>query len=169
MALAATAVALSLVPGWAHAASAGHVAPAAHRCTCSSRQRLHQLHRRHRRSRFTGYAVSGRTSTFGWPLEGGWSGGITADSGYCTYRGEAHCGTTRRPCIAIRNDLTLDHWFLVTVWYHGRAHVARLLQCDYGPGIMWRSIDITGMGDEALGFSPWSYPTEAWGVARELR
>lgn len=34
---------------------------------------------------------------------------------------------------------------------------------------MWRAIDITGIGDEQLGFSPWSFPTEAPGVARELR
>ena len=33
---------------------------------------------------------------------------------------------------------------------------------------MGRSIDVTGRGDEALGFSPASFPTEAWGVAREL-
>lgn len=110
---------------------------------------------RHHPGRFTGYVVEGRTSTFGWPLEGGWSGGITADG-----------GNTRRPCIAIRNDLTLDHWFEVTIL----GHHARLLHCDTGPAA-WtgRSIDVTGVGDEALGFSPASFPTNAWGVARELR
>ena len=96
--------------------------------------------------------MSGATSTFGYLT--GDSEGQTADG-----------GTTRRPCIAIRSDATLDHWFLVEVL----GHRARLIQCDYGPGILSRAIDITGMGDEALGFSPRGYPTEAFGVARELR
>lgn len=97
--------------------------------------------------------VEGRTSTFGWPSES--SAGRTADG-----------GTTERPCIAIRDDATLDHWFEVTV--DGRH--ARLFQCDWGPA-EWtgRAIDITGLGVEALGFSQEAYPTEAVGVARELR
>jgi hypothetical protein len=108
--------------------------------------------RHRRRSRFTGYRVEGRVSTFGYLT--GDSEGTTADG-----------GTTRRPCIAIRNDATLDHWFLVEVL----GHRARLIQCDYGPGILSRAIDITGLGDEALGFSPSAFPTGAVGVARELR
>ena len=31
------------------------------------------------------------------------------------------------------------------------------------------AIDVTGVGDEALGFSPDSFPTDSRGVARELR
>jgi hypothetical protein len=50
-----------------------------------------------------------------------------------------------------------------------RWHRARLLHCDFGPGILSRAIDITGLGDEALGLSPSSYPTEAFGIARELK
>jgi hypothetical protein len=112
----------------------------------------HHHHRIHHRPRFTGYRVEGATSTFGYLA--GDSEGTTADG-----------GTTRRPCIAIRNDATLDHWFLVEVL----GHRARLIQCDYGPGILSRAIDITGLGDEALGFSPSAFPTGAVGVARELR
>ena len=104
-------------------------------------------------SPFTGYRVEGRTSTFG--VLTGDSEGQTADG-----------GTTARPCIAIRSDAHLDHWFKVTV----RGHTARLLACDWGPA-EWtgRAIDITGYGDRALGFSPAAYPTDSWGVARELR
>jgi hypothetical protein len=107
----------------------------------------------HHRSRFTGYKVEGRTSTFGYLT--GDSEGQTADG-----------GTTNRPCIAIRNDATLDHWFEVTI----NGHHAKLLDCDWGPA-EWtgRSIDVTGRGDETLGFSPSSFPTGAWGIARELR
>lgn len=103
--------------------------------------------------RFTGYVVSGRTSTFGYLT--GDSEGQTADG-----------GTTRRPCIALRDSSTLDHWFLVTIL----GHHARLLHCDVGPAA-WtgRAVDVTGMGDEALGFSPSAFPTGAWSVARELR
>lgn len=55
---------------------------------------------------------------------------------------------------------------------HRRAlsrHV-RILHCDYGPA-RWtgKRIDITGLGVLALGYSPGSYPTGVWGVARELR
>jgi hypothetical protein len=103
---------------------------------------------------YTGYVVEGKTSTFGWPLEDGVSGGRTADG-----------GSTRRPCIAILEHFSIDHWFLVEV--DGRK--ARLLHCDYGPEAAGRMIDITGIGDEALGISPSTYPTEAWGRARELR
>ncbi len=120
--------------------------------------------RRRHKSRYTGYVVEGRVSTFGWLT--GDSEGSTADAGYCRYRREAYCGTTRRPCIAIRNDGTLDHWFEVTI----QGHHAKLLDCDWGPA-EWtgRVIDVTGLGDEALGFSPANFPTGAWGVARELR
>jgi hypothetical protein len=102
--------------------------------------------------RYTGYVIEGRASTFGYLT--GDSEGTTADG-----------GTTARPCIAIRDDSTLDHWFEVTI----DGHHARLLHCDYGPAeSTGRSIDVTGMGDEALGFSPTAFPTEAWAVAREL-
>lgn len=30
-------------------------------------------------------------------------------------------------------------------------------------------IDVTGVGDQALGFDPGGFPTDAYGVARELR
>jgi hypothetical protein len=97
--------------------------------------------------------VEGRVSTFGYLT--GDSEGQTADG-----------GNTDRPCIALRDDATLDHYFEVTVL----GHHARLLQCDWGPAA-WtgRSIDITGLGDEALEFSPSVFPTEAAGVAREFR
>jgi hypothetical protein len=97
--------------------------------------------------------VEGRTSTFG---------ALTGDSEGQTADG----GTTSRPCIAIRDDSTLGHWFEVTIL----GHRAKLLHCDWGPA-SWtgRSIDVTGYGDRALGFSPSSFPTGAWGVARELR
>lgn len=110
---------------------------------------------------FTGFVVEGRTSTFGYLT--GDSEGTTADG-----------GTTARPCIAIRDDLNLDRMFRVTVYErrgaHQLGHTATLLHCDWGPALSTgRSIDITGLGDELLGFSPSAYPTEAWGVARELR
>jgi hypothetical protein len=108
--------------------------------------------KRHR-SRFTGYRVEGRVSTFGYLT--GDSEGTTADG-----------GTTARPCIAIRDPSTLGRWFDVEVL----GHHARLLHCDTGPAA-WtgRAIDVTGLGDRALGFSPAAFPTGAWGVARELR
>jgi hypothetical protein len=97
--------------------------------------------------------VEGPTSTFGYLT--GDSEGQTADG-----------GTTRRPCIAIRDDSTLGKWFEVTV----AGHSARLLHCDWGPAAFTgRAIDITGLGDEALGLSPSAFPTGSWGVARELR
>ncbi|MGH2878963.1 MAG: hypothetical protein ACRDK4_05065 [Solirubrobacteraceae bacterium] len=118
-----------------------------------SRPHPRRQNRRRHRSRFTGYVVEGRTSTFGYLT--GDSEGQTADG-----------GNTARPCIAIRNDLTLDHWFEVTIL----GHHARLLDCDWGPAsFTGRSIDVTGEGDRALGFNPSSFPTGAWGVARELR
>ena len=97
--------------------------------------------------------VTGRVSTFGYLT--GDSEGITADG-----------GTTARPCIALRDDATLDRWFLVTV----DGHHAKLIQCDWGPAA-WtgRAIDITGLGARALGLNPLAFPTGAWGVARELR
>ena len=99
-----------------------------------------------------GLTVEGRVSTFGYLT--GDSEGETADG-----------GTTRRPCIALRDDRTLDHWFRVTIL----GHTARLLQCDWGPAA-WtgRAIDVTGLAAEALSFSPTAFPTGAWGVAREL-
>jgi hypothetical protein len=97
--------------------------------------------------------VSGPTSTFGYLT--GDSEGQTADG-----------GTTARPCIAIRNDATLDHWFEVTII----GHRARLFQCDWGPALSTgRAIDVTGLGDRKLGFSSADFPTGAWGVAKELR
>lgn len=103
--------------------------------------------------RYTGYVVSGKTSTFG---------ALTGDSEGQTADG----GSTNRPCIAIRDDSTLGHWFDVTV----NGHHARLLHCDWGPAeSTGRSIDITGVGDEALGFNPSSFPTESEGIAREIR
>lgn len=99
------------------------------------------------------FMVAGRVSTFGWLT--GDSEGQTADG-----------GNTRRACIALRSDRTLDHIFEVTI----RRHHARLPQCDWGPAA-WtgRSIDISGLGDLKLGFSPTSFPTGAWGTAREVR
>jgi len=107
--------------------------------------------RRHHHRSQPSFEVAGATSTFGYPAEGP---GQTADG-----------GTTERPCIAIRDDRTLGHWFKVTV--DGRT--ARLLHCDWGPA-SWtgRAIDITGEGVRALGFSQAGYPTGAVGVAREL-
>lgn len=113
-------------------------------------------HHWHPKPRFTGYVVEGATSTFG---------ALTGDSEGQTADG----GTTNRPCIAIRDDSTLDHWFLVEVDVAGQWHRARLLHCDWGPGILSRAIDITGVGDLALGLSPTGYPTGAFGRARELR
>ncbi|HTA98684.1 MAG TPA: hypothetical protein VK730_13710 [Solirubrobacteraceae bacterium] len=113
---------------------------------------------RHDKSPYTGYVVEGRTSTFGY---------LTGDSeGPTAYRCSPEGCATRRPCIAIRNDLTLGHYFEVTIL----GHHARLIQCDWGPA-EWtgRAIDVTGLGDQALDFSPGGFPTGAWGVARELR
>lgn len=123
-----------------------------HRCLPCDRA-WGRRHHWHPRPRFTGYAVEGRVSTFGWLT--GDSEGQTADG-----------GTTRRPCIAIYSRQGLGHWFQVTIG----GHRARLLQCDIGPA-PWtgRAIDVTGVGDQALGFSPSSFPTDSWGVARELR
>lgn len=131
------------------------------------RRRPAQHHRRHAAGRKTrrpasprlapgGLVVRGRTSDFGY---------LTGDSEGSTADG----GTTDRPCIAIRDDSTLDHWFRVGVYVDGRWHRARLLHCDWGPGISTRAIDITGRGVEALGLSPSDYPTEAPGIAQELR
>ena len=102
---------------------------------------------------FTGFVVEGRVSTFGYLT--GDSEGTTADG-----------GNTDRPCIAIRDDATLDHYFEVSLL----GHHARLIQCDWGPAA-WtgRVADITGPGDIALGFSPSSFPTDSWAVIRELR
>ena len=61
---------------------------------------------------FTGYKVQGPTATFGPPAEGS---GQTADG-----------GTDARPCIAIRNDSTLDQNFLVEVLYRRVWHKAVL-------------------------------------------
>lgn len=97
--------------------------------------------------------VEGKVSTFG---------ALTGDSEGPTADG----GNTNRPCIAIRNDSTLGRYFEVTIL----GHRARLLHCDYGPAERTgRVIDVTGMGDLTLGFSPTGFPTEAQGVARELR
>lgn len=102
---------------------------------------------------YTGFEVSGPVSTFGYLT--GSSEGTTADG-----------GTTARPCIAIRDDSTMDHWFRVTV----EGHSAKLLHCDWGPAeSTGRAIDITGEGDELLGLSVVNFPTEALGVAKELR
>ena len=113
----------------------------------------HQQHHKAHRSVFTGYRVEGRVSTFGWLT--GDSEGQTADG-----------GTTARPCIALWNRTGMDRWFRVTI----DGHTANLLHCDTGPA-PWtgRSIDVTGVGDEHLGFSPTGFPTDSWGVARELR
>lgn len=84
--------------------------------------------------------------------------GLTADG-----------GSVDRPCIALRDDSTLDRWFLVRVFAYGRWHRTRLMQCDVGPA-EWtgRSIDITAAGVQRLGLDPYAYPTECWGVAAEL-
>jgi hypothetical protein len=103
--------------------------------------------------RFTGFEVAGPASTFG--VGTGDPPSITADG-----------GTTLRPCIALRDDATLDHWFLVTV---GHRH-AILLQCDWGPAA-WtgRAIDITAQGDALLHLDPLNFPTGIEATARELR
>jgi hypothetical protein len=144
-----------LIKGLVVALSATSLLPISHTSAVHHRK-IH--HKKSNISRYTGYVISGRTSTFGWP-----STGISTER-------TADGGSTERPCIAIRDDSTLDHWFEVEVNYLGRWHRAKLLHCDYGPA-EWtgRAIDITGMGVEALGFSPYSYPTESWGVAKELR
>jgi hypothetical protein len=110
-------------------------------------------HRWHAKPRLTSFVIEGRVSEFGY---------LTGDSEGSTADG----GNTARPCIAIRDDATLGRWFRVTVL----GHTATLLHCDWGPAAgTGRAIDITGLGAERLGFSPSSFPTEAWGVARELR
>lgn len=103
--------------------------------------------------RFTGYVVKGRVSTFGWLT--GDSEGQTADG-----------GNTARACIALDETWSLGHWFQVTIGHHH----ALLLHCDVGPAL-WtgRRIDVTGIGDLKLGFSPTGFPTDSWGIARELR
>jgi hypothetical protein len=113
-----------------------------------------QQQQHHHRSRFTGFVVRGRVSTFGYLT--GDSEGQTADG-----------GNTDRPCIALwGSPSTLDRWFLVMI----NGHHARLLHCDVGPA-PWtgRRIDVTGVGDLALGLSPSRFPTDSYGVARELR
>lgn len=109
-------------------------------------------HRHRRRSKYTGFVVSGRTSTFGWPAEGD---GMTADG-----------GSTRRPCIALRSSSTLGRLFELT---EDHRHTI-VKQCDTGPA-SWtgRDIDVTGMAVYKLHMNPFSYPTGIWGVARELR
>jgi hypothetical protein len=132
--------------------AAAHHAPGcrSHRCDAHA----YQLWLKH--NPYTGYVVEGRTSTFGY-LTGDRQIRPTADGSALA---------TEQPCIAIRNDATLDHYFDVMV----RGRHARMIQCDYGPaGSTGRAIDVTGPGDELLGFSPTAFPTEAWGVARELR
>jgi hypothetical protein len=143
LALAATlAVALNAVPAGAHA-------PGCHTHRCD--RHAYRLWLRHHP--YAGYVVEGRVSTFGYLT--GDSEGTTADG-----------GTTARPCIALWDSSTLGRWFEVTI----AGHHARLLHCDTGPA-PWtgRSIDVTGLGDQALGFSPSAFPTDSWGVARELR
>jgi hypothetical protein len=135
-----------------HAVPAAHIAHVAQHATKHHRNKHHKIHRRAPKIRYTGFVVEGRVSTFGYLT--GDSEGQTADG-----------GNTTRPCIAIRNDSTLDHWFEVTI----DGHHAKLLQCDWGPSeSTGRSIDVTGMGDEALGFSPGAFPTESYGVAKEI-
>lgn len=139
----------------AHAQHGGHVAPRAHVAPRHQHRCLKRCHHERwlRKHPYTGFVVEGRTSTFGYLT--GDSEGTTADG-----------GTTARPCIALRDDATLGHYFEVTV----EGHSAKLIQCDWGPAeSTGRSIDITGEGDEALGFSPSTYPTDAWGIARELK
>lgn len=111
--------------------------------------------------------VAGYVSEFGVGTPGDGSLGETADG-----------GTTARPCIAILEDRTLDHWFIVTLYSsrggHVIGHPAKLLHCDYGPAsFTGRAIDVTGAGVRALGLDPGSFPTSppagTWAVARELR
>lgn len=128
----------------------------------------HHHHHRHRPTTYTGFVVEGGVSTFGYLT--GDSEGKTADGGY-----------TNRPCIAIRDESTMDHWFEVTLYtskgsHRVIGHSARLLHCDWGPNEgTGREIDITGEGDYALGLSPYGFPTTVigrtytWGVAREVR
>lgn len=114
--------------------------------------------RHHKRYRFTGYEVVGQTSTFGTPADSYNSG--TADM---------H-STSGDACIALRNDATLDHRFLLTVIYDHKKHQQVTYQCDWGPGIYHRAIDITGAEVWKLHLNPLNYPTDhAWGSARELK
>ncbi|HSX46028.1 MAG TPA: hypothetical protein VLG27_03440 [Candidatus Saccharimonadia bacterium] len=107
---------------------------------------------------FTGYEVKGQTSTFGPPTDGV---GPTADQRSNT--GDA--------CIAIRNDSTLDHKFLLTILYNHRKYQDITYQCDYGPGITWRAIDVTGAEvKQVLHMDANNYPTDhAYGIAQEIR
>jgi hypothetical protein len=103
---------------------------------------------------FTNYEVKGGTSTFGPPLG---SVGETADQ-----------GNDARPCIALREDETLDRKFQVTVFYNHQKFQAIMPHCDWGPNIdTGRSIDITGAGVEKLHMNPYAYPN-SFGIAREL-
>ena len=115
--------------------------------------RSHQKPKLH----FTGYQVAGPTSTFGPPTE---AAGQTADGG-----NDAH------PCIALRNDSTLDHKFQITILYHHIKHQAVVPQCDWGPAAyLGRTMDVDGYAVEELqpALSPANYPTGAWGIAREI-
>lgn len=100
--------------------------------------------------------VAGLVSTFGPPLEG--------------VEGTADGGNTERACIAVRHDSTLDHTFRVRVFFGRRYHQANMPQCDWGPA-SWtgRSIDITGEGSRELHINPWSFPTENYATADEVR
>lgn len=122
---------------------------------------LHVHKHHHHRSPFTGYAVAGKTSTFGLPEEPGpTASGIS----------------TAEPCIAIYESRTLGRWFELHVQVgerHGRpiwSRWVKVVHCDVGPA-PWtgRKLDLTGAADERLGFAQSSYPTETEGVARELR
>jgi hypothetical protein len=100
---------------------------------------------------FTGYVVSGGVSTFGPPTD---TLGTTADG-----------GTDSRACIALKDTATLGRLFLVTI----AGHRADLLHCDSGPYAGDRQIDVTGAGAYAMGLDPYSFPTDSYGTAQELR
>lgn len=131
---------------------------------------IHRHHHARAHAAYTGFVIEGRDSTFG---------ALTGDSEGQTADG----GTTDRPCIATREGAIGDPFarppipdrrFRVTVRESPRGrmlgHPATLPHCDYGPA-EWtgRNVDITGVGDEALGLSPGNFPTNSWAIARELR
>ncbi len=104
---------------------------------------------RHRMS-FTGYEVSGYSSTFGPPTD---PLGHTADG-----------GLDNRPCFAIRDDSKLGHKFLVTIG----KHQAIAKDCDWGPAASTgRDEDFTGELLYKMHLDPNNYDN-GWARVREL-
>lgn len=130
--------------------------------TASRISHQHRHHKRHSTNQglqFTGYQVEGPTSTFGWPSDGSHSDAENMQT--------ADGGNADRPCIAIKNDSTLDRKFQVTIFYNHHKFQAIEKQCDWGPAE--RAIDQTGQAAQAEGINPYNYPTDSFGIARELK